>query len=73
VLPGQHGDGAEVEVELVTGDDLADRGLVPFARREQRRQLAEVVLDKRPRHDARSLLSACLNDAVEADPRAACS
>jgi AcrR family transcriptional regulator len=36
VLGGQQRDGAEVDVEPVAGDDLADRGLVPLGRREQR-------------------------------------
>jgi len=35
---GQDGDRAEVDVELVSGDDLADGGLVPIGRRRQRRE-----------------------------------
>ena len=47
MLLGQHGDRAEVDLELVAPRDLADRGLVGFGGREQRRQLAEVVLEPR--------------------------
>jgi AcrR family transcriptional regulator len=39
VPAGQQRDGAEVDVEPVAGDDLADRGLVPWGRGEQRGEL----------------------------------
>jgi hypothetical protein len=42
---GEHGDRAEVEVEVVAREDLADRGLVGPGRSQERRDLAEVVLE----------------------------
>ena len=41
----QGGDGGEVDVQPVAGDDLTDRGLVPRGCGQQWRQLTEVVLE----------------------------
>src|SRR5918911_1677543 len=66
VTLGEHGNGREVDVELVLADDLADRSLVALGRGEQQRELAEVVLEAGRRDDlehARGLV-ACVPERV---------
>ena len=42
---GENRDGAEVSVELISGDNLADRSIVSGFARQERRQFAKIVLE----------------------------